>query len=286
MLEPALYIAATPIGNLQDVTDRVREALQQATLIAAEDTRHSKIFLDSIGVHGTRMLSCHDYNEAQRAEVIAAEIAQGGSVVLISDAGTPMISDPGFKLVRELCARGIKVTALPGPCAAICALCVSGLPTDKFYFYGFLPVKDKELTEVLSSFAHSCATTVFYESPRRIAHTLELMYTLYPEREAVLCRELTKAFESVYRATVSELYAQVQQDSNMQRGELVLLLAPAPKQTDEVLPPAALKALAQMLQEGMSLKGASRVLSDLLQIKSKLLYQAGLTLKSKMDFNG
>ncbi len=281
MLEPALYIAATPIGNLQDVTLRVRATLQEATLIAAEDTRHSRIFLDSIGVSGTRMISCHDYNEAQRADLIAAEIAKGGSVVLISDAGTPLISDPGFKLVRELCARGIKVTALPGPCAAITALCLSGLPTDKFYFYGFLPVKDKELREVLTAFSDSEATTVFYESPRRIAHTLELMAQLYPKREAVLCRELTKTFESVYRGTVSALQAQLLVDENMQRGELVLLLAPAPKEHEVAIPPKARAALEAMLKEGMSVKGASRVLSELLNLKSKALYQLGLELKGQ-----
>ena len=281
MLEPALYIAATPIGNLQDVTLRVRATLQEATLIAAEDTRHSRIFLDSIGVSGTRMISCHDYNEAQRADLIAAEIAKGGSVVLISDAGTPLISDPGFKLVRELCARGIKVTALPGPCAAITALCLSGLPTDKFYFYGFLPVKDKELREVLTAFSDSEATTVFYESPRRIAHTLELMVQLYPKREAVLCRELTKTFESVYRGTVSALQAQLLVDENMQRGELVLLLAPAPKEHEVAIPPKARAALEAMLKEGMSVKGASRVLSELLNLKSKALYQLGLELKGQ-----
>ena len=281
MLEPALYIAATPIGNLQDVTLRVRATLQEATLIAAEDTRHSRIFLDSIGVSGTRMISCHDYNEAQRADLIAAEIAKGGSVVLISDAGTPLISDPGFKLVRELCARGIKVTALPGPCAAITALCLSGLPTDKFYFYGFLPVKDKELREVLTAFSDSEATSVFYESPRRIAHTLELMAQLYPKREAVLCRELTKTFESVYRGTVSALQAQLLVDENMQRGELVLLLAPAPKEHEVAIPPKARAALEAMLKEGMSVKGASRVLSELLNLKSKALYQLGLELKGQ-----
>lgn len=281
MLEPALYIAATPIGNLQDVTLRVRATLQEATLIAAEDTRHSRIFLDSIGVSGTRMISCHDYNEAQRADLIAAEIAKGGSVVLISDAGTPLISDPGFKLVRELCARGIKVTALPGPCAAITALCLSGLPTDKFYFYGFLPVKDKELREVLTAFSDSEATTVFYESPRRIAHTLELMAQLYPKREAVLCRELTKTFESVYRGTVSALQAKLLVDENMQRGELVLLLAPAPKEHEVAIPPKARAALEAMLKEGMSVKGASRVLSELLNLKSKALYQLGLELKGQ-----
>lgn len=281
MLEPALYIAATPIGNLQDVTLRVRATLQEATLIAAEDTRHSRIFLDSIGVSGTRMISCHDYNEAQRADLIAAEIAKGGSVVLISDAGTPLISDPGFKLVRELCARGIKVTALPGPCAAITALCLSGLPTDKFYFYGFLPVKDKELREVLTTFSDSEATTVFYESPRRIAHTLELMAQLYPKREAVLCRELTKTFESVYRGTVSALQAKLLVDENMQRGELVLLLAPAPKEHEVAISPKARAALEAMLKEGMSVKGASRVLSELLNLKSKALYQLGLELKGQ-----
>lgn len=281
MLKPALYLAATPIGNLQDVTLRVREVLQQVSLIAAEDTRHSQIFLNSINVSGKRLISCHNYNEAERADLIATEIEKGGSVALISDAGTPLISDPGYKLVHLLCERGIEVIPLPGPCAAVTALCASGLPTDKFYFYGFLPVKDKELGEVLSSFKEAEATVIFYESPRRIVHTLQQMEKLYPQRQAVLCRELTKTFESFYRGSVADLCRQALSDENLSRGELVLLLSPAPKEKREDLPPAALSALSAMLAEGMSVKGASRVLADLLGLKGKALYQAGLALRQQ-----
>ncbi|MBO8414881.1 MAG: 16S rRNA (cytidine(1402)-2'-O)-methyltransferase [Proteobacteria bacterium] len=280
MLKPALYIAATPIGNLQDVTLRVIETLQQVTMIAAEDTRHSQIFLQSINVTGKKMLSCHNYNEAERAELIAAEIEAGGSVALISDAGTPLISDPGFKVVKALAARGIDIIALPGPCAAITALCVSGLPTDKFFFYGFLPVKEKECMEVLGSFKDSQVSTIFYESPRRIAETLSRMAKIYPEREAALCRELTKTFEIIYRGSVAELLQTAQSDENLSRGELVLILGGAGHQSEPGLTPKAEAALSQMLAEGMSVKGASRVLSDLLGLKSKEVYARALELKN------
>lgn len=283
MLKPALYIAATPIGNLQDVTLRVRSVLQEVTMIAAEDTRHSQIFLQSIGAAGKKMLSCHNYNEAQRADLIAAEIEAGGSVALISDAGTPLISDPGYKLVHALSARGIDIVPLPGPCAAVTALCVSGLPTDKFMFYGFLPVKDQELNTALDAIKGSAATAVFYESPRRIAHTLALLAGKYPERPAVLCRELTKTFESVYRGSCAYLAALAQSDENISRGELVLLVGPEPKDqgADDAVPQPVQTALAAMIAGGMSVKGASRVLSDLTGIKSRALYQLALQLKEQ-----
>lgn len=280
MLKPALYIAATPIGNLQDVTLRVIETLQQVTMIAAEDTRHSQIFLQSINVTGKKMLSCHNYNEAERADLIAAEIEAGGAVALISDAGTPLISDPGFKVVKALAVRGIDIIALPGPCAAITALCVSGLPTDKFFFYGFLPVKEKECMEVLGSFKDSQVSTIFYESPRRISETLSRMAKIYPEREAVICRELTKTFETVYRGSVAELLAKAESDENMSRGELVLILGGVAHKTEPGLTPKAEGALMQMLAAGMSVKGASRVLADLLGLKSKEVYARALELKN------
>ncbi len=281
MLKPALYIAATPIGNLKDVTLRVIETLQQVTMIAAEDTRHSQIFLNSINVSGKKLISCHNYNEEERVDLIAAEIEGGGSVALISDAGTPLISDPGFRVVRALAARGISVTALPGPCAAVTALCVSGLPVDKFFFYGFLPVKEKECLEALASFKEADFSTIFYESPRRIEQTLGRMASLFPERPAVVCRELTKAFETVCRGTVQQLLQQAREDPNFSRGEQVLILGPAAADRPAGLPAAAQQALLQMLQEGMSVKGASRIIADLCGLKSREVYTLALQLKEQ-----
>ena len=205
MIESALYLVPTPIGNLDDITLRAIEVLKSATLIAAEDTRHSKILLTKLGIGAVKMISCNDHNEAERADIIANEVAAGGIVALISDAGTPMISDPGYKLTATLTQRGVKVVALPGPCAAITALCAAALPTDKFLFNGFLPVKDKELTEKLESIATSTTTTVFYESPRRIMTTLNKLKEIDPTRKVALCRELTKTFETIYRMSVSDL---------------------------------------------------------------------------------
>lgn len=282
MLKPALYIAATPIGNLKDVTLRVIETLQQVTMIAAEDTRHSQIFLNSINVSGKKLISCHNYNEEERVNLIAAEIESGGSVALISDAGTPLISDPGFRVVRALSERGISVTALPGPCAAITALCVSGLPTDKFFFYGFLPVKEKECLEALETFLDADFSTVFYESPRRIEQTLKRMAALFPERPAVLCRELTKAFETVCRGTVQQLLTRAQEDPNFSRGEQVLILGPAPDDRPSGLSAEARQALTQMLQEGMSVKGASRVVAELCGLKSREVYALAQQIKDEL----
>lgn len=282
MLPPALYIVPTPIGNLQDITLRAIEVLKQTDIIAAEDTRHSQIFLQSIGVTGKKLISCHNYNEEERAKVFADYLTEGKSIALISDAGTPLISDPGFRVVRELAARSLPVIALPGPCAAVTALSVSGLPTDQFLFYGFLPVKDKELTEELQKVGSQPHTVVFYESPRRVQNTLQKLSELFPDRQCVICRELTKAFESVYRGTCAELYAAMQQDANMQRGEFVLLLAGAPQDAEEgegKVSDKAKEALSEMLKAGVKVKPACKIVASLTGENKNALYQCALTLK-------
>lgn len=283
MLESALYITATPIGNLSDVSRRAIEVLQAATLIAAEDTRHSKIFLNSIGVSGTRMISCHDHNEAERADLIEEEIKKGGIVALISDAGTPLISDPGFRVVRELGGRGVKIIPIPGCCAAIAALCVGGLPTDEFLFKGFLPVKDKELKEAAEQLRAVSCTTVFYESPRRILNTVKVLGEIIPKRSLVLCRELTKAFESVYRLTTDTAYDFLIEDENRTKGEFVILVGPAPKKEDkEEIEPKVLKALEELIAATPA-KLACKVLSDLTGVSKNALYSRALALKNKIS---
>lgn len=279
MIESALYIVPTPIGNLDDITLRAIEVLKSASLIAAEDTRHSKILLDKLGIGQVMLISCNDHNEAERAQIIASEVQQGGVVALISDAGTPMISDPGYKLVSALSKLQVKVIPLPGPCAAITALCASALPTDKFLFMGFLPVKDKELTEKLQSIRLSDTTTVFYESPRRILNTLNKFATIDPNRTVALCREMTKTFETIYRCTVSELIEHFKAHEDEVRGEFVLVVGPhESNEQDDELSNAAKKALAKMI-DSMKVKEACQVVSDLTGESKNKLYAYALSLK-------
>lgn len=280
MIESALYLVPTPIGNLDDITLRAIEVLKSATLIAAEDTRHSKILLTKLGIGAVKMISCNDHNEAERADMIATEVAAGGIVALISDAGTPMISDPGYKLTATLTQRGVKVIALPGPCAAITALCAAALPTDKFLFMGFLPVKDKELTEKLQSIAHSTTTTVFYESPRRIMTTLAKLKAIDPERKVALCRELTKTFESIYRMTVSELITYLEEHSDEVRGEFVLVVGPYEQAQSEELSAKAKEALTKLLP-ALKVKEACALVADLTGESRNRLYDYALTLKNQ-----
>ena len=280
MIESALYLVPTPIGNLDDITLRAIEVLKSATLIAAEDTRHSKILLTKLGIGAVKMISCNDHNEAERADIIATEVAAGGIVALISDAGTPMISDPGYKLTATLTQRGVKVIALPGPCAAITALCAAALPTDKFLFMGFLPVKDKELTEKLQSIAHSTTTTVFYESPRRIMTTLAKLKAIDPARKVSLCRELTKTFESIYRMTVSELSTYLEEHSDEVRGEFVLVVGPYEQAQSEELSAKAKEALTKLLP-ALKVKEACALVADLTGESRNRLYDYALTLKNQ-----
>lgn len=279
MIESALYIVPTPIGNLDDITLRAIEVLKSATLIAAEDTRHSKILLDKLGVGAVKMISCNDHNEEQRAQIIANEVQEGGIVALISDAGTPMISDPGYKLVSALSEKKVKVVPLPGPCAAITALCASALPTDKFLFMGFLPVKDKELTQKLESIRLSDTTTVFYESPRRIMNTLEKLQQVDSKRVVALCREMTKTFETIYRTNVSDLITYLQKHSDEVRGEFVLVVGPhISDEQDDELSDSAKSALAKMITS-MKVKEACQIVSDLTGESKNKLYDYALSLK-------
>ncbi len=277
MLESALYIVPTPIGNLNDITLRALEVLRAATLIAAEDTRHTRTLLDHFGVGSVRMISCHDHNEESRVDIIAAEVGQGGIVALVSDAGTPLISDPGFKVVRALHERGVKVVPLPGPCAAITALEAGGLPTDRFLFAGFLPVKEAELTAVISSLASCGHTTVFYEAPHRLLRTLSLMAELIPEQELAVCKELTKTFERVFHLKAREAPAFMQAEPERLKGEFVLIVGPAPQREEEI-PAAVQEALAALIAHA-PVKLVCQQLSALCGINKNDLYKLALSLK-------
>ena len=279
MLESALYIVPTPIGNLDDITLRAIEVLKNATLIAAEDTRHSKILLDKLGISGTRMISCHDHNEEQRADVIIEEVKKGGIVALISDAGSPLINDPGYRVVTICSKADVKVVPLPGPCALITALEASALPTDKFMFCGFFPVKEKELTETVQALANVDYTAVFYETPRRIIDTMEIVGKVLPVHDVTLCREMTKTFESFYRLKAKDAVEFLKADADRTKGEFVVAIGALKVETSSI-PANVEKALKELIKTS-PVKQVAAVLADLTGIKKNDLYNLALKLKEE-----
>lgn len=279
MIESALYIVPTPIGNLDDITIRAIDVLKNATLIAAEDTRHSKILLDKLGISGTKMISCHDHNEEQRADMIIDEVKKGGIVALISDAGSPLINDPGYRVVTICSKQNVKVVPLPGPCALITALEASALPTDKFMFCGFFPVKEKELTDTVQALSDVDYTAVFYETPRRIIDTMEIVAKVLPEHDVTLCREMTKTFESFYRLKAKDAPEFLKADSDRTKGEFVVAIGALKAETTEINP-TVVKALKELIKTS-PVKAVANVLSELTGLKKNDLYNLALELKDK-----
>jgi len=222
-----LWVVATPIGNLDDLSPRARDTLRRVDLIAAEDTRHSAPLLAQAGSRA-RTLALHEHNEREQAARIVEHLRSGGEAALISDAGTPLISDPGFRLVRAAREAGFEVSPVPGPCAAIAALSAAGLPSDRFVFEGFLPAKAAARRERLQTLAAESRTLIFYESSHRIVESLaDAIGAFGGAREAVLARELTKLFETIIAAPLADVATRVAADPNQQRGEFVLLVAGA-----------------------------------------------------------
>jgi 16S rRNA (cytidine1402-2'-O)-methyltransferase len=224
-----LQVVATPIGNLSDLSTRAREVLETADLVAAEDTRHTLTLLQAIGV-SKPLLSLHAYNEAQRVPELLGRLQAGENIVLVSDAGTPLLSDPGFELVRDAAAAGYHVEAIPGPSAITTALAVAGLPTSRFCFEGFLPARERERRTQLAALAGESRTLVFFEAPHRIADMLmDLAGAFGGARQAVVAREMTKAHETIYRGSLEELAARAKDEPNFQRGEITVVVAGAPQ---------------------------------------------------------
>jgi 16S rRNA (cytidine1402-2'-O)-methyltransferase len=222
-----LEVVATPIGNLGDLSSRAREVLAAADLIAAEDTRRTAQLLSAIGVTG-QLISMHDYNEEARIEPLLQQLKAGKVIALVSDAGTPLLSDPGFGLVRAAAAAGIEVRAVPGASAVTAALSIAGLATDRFVFEGFLPVRAAERRALLARLALEARTLVLFEAPHRIAATLaDLARSFGEERPAVVTRELTKMHETVYRGTLRELCVMAREDHDFERGEITVVIAGA-----------------------------------------------------------
>lgn len=220
----ALYVVATPIGNLGDLTTRAREVLGAVDAICAEDTRHTRQLLGALGIERP-LLALHEHNEAEMAWKLVERLKAGDRLALVSDAGTPLVSDPGYRLVREVRAAGLKVVPVPGACAAIAALSVAGIPSDRFCFEGFLPAKSSARRERLAALSREPRTLVFYESSHRIEESLTDLVAMFgSEREAVLARELTKLFETVLGDTLGGIAEQVAADENQRKGEFVLIV--------------------------------------------------------------
>lgn len=272
-----LYIVATPIGNIDDISSRAISILKSVSQIAAEDTRHSARLCQHHGIK-TPMFSLHEHNELARLEQIEQQLQQGFDLALISDAGTPLISDPGYKLVRELRAKGYKISPIPGASAIISALSIAGIATDSFSFFGFLPAKSSGRRQKFESLKYRSETLVFYESSHRIEASLSDAFAVLGERTMALCRELTKTFETVLYGSVSEILAQVSNDNNQRKGEFVVIVEGANEspEVSAVDSEVLLKALLQELPPNKAAKVAAKITG----LKKQQLYQMALDLKS------
>jgi 16S rRNA (cytidine1402-2'-O)-methyltransferase len=270
-----LYVVATPIGNLGDMVPRAVETLQTVALIAAEDTRHSSRLLSHFDIK-TPCIAYHDHSDEQRTTQLINRLLAGESIALISDAGTPLVSDPGYRLVRSARQAGVQVVPIPGACAMIAALSAAGLPSDRFAFEGFLPAKQVARCTQLESVASDSRTLIFYEAPHRILETLQDMAQVFgPEREVVMARELTKTFETIKGDKVGELAQWVAGDSNQQRGEIVLLVHGAPKPENEAMTAEQMRVMRVLLEE-LPVKQAAALGAKLTGLKKNFLYDWAL----------
>jgi 16S rRNA (cytidine1402-2'-O)-methyltransferase len=278
MPENQLYVVATPIGNLADITIRAQEVLESVDIIAAEDTRHTKRLLTHLGINKP-LMAAHDHNESGAAEQILARLQDGQNVALVSDAGTPLIADPGFHVAKHVAQAGFNIVPVPGACAVITALCAAALPTDRFIFDGFLPPKSKGRKEYFTSLKNEERTLVVYESPHRILDSLnDLNEVLGSDKELVVARELTKTFETFLRGTVEEILQRMQADSNQQRGEFVVMIRGAiSKKKLEVSQDAI--DLTLLLSEELPLKQAAGLAAKHTGYKKNQLYQLALEAK-------
>jgi 16S rRNA (cytidine1402-2'-O)-methyltransferase len=260
-----LIVCPTPIGNLEDVTLRVLSALRDADVIACEDTRRTRVLLERYGVQAT-LVSYHEHNERERTGELVARMRDGAVVALVSDAGMPLVSDPGYVLVQGCVAAGLEVEVLPGPSAALAALVASALPSDAWRFAGFLPRKRSALLEVLAS----PDTVVAFESPKRVGASLAVLASVDPERRVAVCRELTKLHEEVVRGTAEELAARYSEAAP--RGEVVLVIGGAPPR--EGVDPAAVDAVRRLIEAGARARPAASVVADLTGAPANALYRA------------
>lgn len=274
MSTSTLYIVPTPIGNLADITYRALAVLKNADLIAAEDTRHTGLLLQHFAI-STRLFALHDHNEHQKTEQLLIKLQAGQNIALVSDAGTPLINDPGYYLVRCSLKAGIRVVPLPGACAAITALCAAGIAANRFCYEGFLPAKAKKRKDALMELTEESRTVILYESTHRLVASLQDMVSIWgPQRYVVLARELTKTWESIYGAPVNVLLRWVQEDDMRRRGEIVLIVEGHKRQEDTLLI-NALRTLV-LLRKELPLKKATALVSEIHGVKKNTLYKYAL----------
>lgn len=281
MISPGtLYVVATPIGNLDDITARALKVLRDVALIAAEDTRHSARLLRHFGIE-TPLAACHDHNERDAGGRFITRLLAGEDVALVSDAGTPLISDPGFHLVRAARAQGIRVSPIPGACALIAALSAAGLPSDRFSFEGFLPAKAVGRQGRLAALREDPRTLIFYEAPHRLDDCVADLVTIFgPDRHVVLGRELTKTFETLRGLPAGELQAWIRADLDQQRGECVLLVAGWTAPEDAEVDAETLRILDLLLAE-LPVKRAAALAAQITGARKNLLYQLALERKAE-----
>ena len=271
-----LFLVATPIGNLGDMSMRALDTLKSVDLIAAEDTRHSGRLLQHFAID-TRLVACHEHNEQQQTPALIGRLLKGNSIALISDAGTPLVSDPGYRLVQAAWQHNIQVIPVPGPCAAIAALSASGLPTDRFVFEGFPPAKQAARQAYLQALRSEQRTLVFYVSCHRIVDTLKDMLLVFGEqRQSVMARELTKTYETIRRAPLHELVEWVEHDQNQQKGEMVVLIEGAGEEAPD---DGDLQKLLQALVDELPVKQAAMIASRVTGLSRNELYARALSLK-------
>ena len=271
-----LFVVATPIGHLDDMTFRAIDILKSVSIVAAEDTRQSAQLFKHYNI-STQLTACHDHNESNKIEQLVQKLLAGDDIALISDAGTPLISDPGFKLVRAAQEHGIKVVPVPGACAAIAALSAVGLPSDRFSFEGFLPSKASQRISQLEKLKNETQTLIFYEAPHRILECVKNMAEVFGEDRPVgFAREITKTFETIKKMTLKDLVSFIENDHNQEKGEIVLVVGGAPEKTD--LEQEKLDELLKRLLQDLSVKAASQLAADLIGVKKKVAYQRALEL--------
>ena len=277
-----LYVVATPIGNLDDMSARALKVLADVALIAAEDTRHSIRLMQHFGIN-TPLAACHEHNERDEGGRFLTRLLAGDDIALVSDAGTPLISDPGYHLVRQARAAGVKVVPVPGACALIAALSAAGLPSDRFIFEGFLPAKTAGRRARLEQVKEEPRTLIFYEAPHRILECLDDMQAVFgADRPALLGRELTKAFETLKGLPLGELHAFVAADSNQQRRECVVLVGGWSAPEDEQAISTEAQRVLDLLLAELPLKRAAALAAEITGVRKNLLYQAALE-KQKAD---
>lgn len=276
-----LFVVATPIGHLDDMTFRAIQVLKSVSLIAAEDTRQSAQLLKHFNIE-TPLTACHDHNEANKIHQLIEKLKNGENLALISDAGTPLISDPGFKLVRAAQEHGIRVTPVPGACAAIAALSAVGLPSDRFSFEGFLPSKSSQRLIQLEKLKDETQTLIFYEAPHRILECVKDMRDVFGAERAIgFAREITKTFETINKMMLGELVEFIERDHNQQKGEIVLVIGGAATEKD--LSQAKLDEWLNRLLQDVSVKAAAQIVADLTGMKKKIAYQRALELTQAQE---